>query len=142
MKHTIEKINRGLYNVLDENGVKVNSQPVKLFEAERTIQEYKLQDRALNNPKVLKVAQSITGKSGERLTSWLYETLIRLHLWDLKAILKKPSYLAELWDKVIKQASKSDTLDLADRDQTLDALLKIVYDKRGKQYIIDYLNER
>lgn len=112
--YQIIKHNRGQYQVLDPQGFDPIGEYVSKHGAEQTVIEYKLQNKALNDERLLKVAQSITTRTGEALKQWLYEILIRTDTEVMRKLIKRPNTLKTMWEDIKKQASEMDKVKQPD----------------------------
>ncbi|WP_114937551.1 hypothetical protein [Mucilaginibacter endophyticus] len=101
--YQIVKHFRGNYQVLDAEGRDLIGHYVSLHKANQTVIAHKLQDKALSDPRVLQRAEAMTTLKGESLRNWLYTTLIRFEIDELRLVINKPKKLKELHDSYIER---------------------------------------
>ena len=89
---------RGQYQVMDAKGIDVGKQYMSLHNARRLVLALKLQNRALVDVRVLQAAECFTTLTGESLNNYVYQTLIRSEIDELRLLIKKPKMFAELHD--------------------------------------------
>lgn len=100
--YRIVKRYRGKYEVLDARGQYLTRDYVSLHEAGHVKTAQQLQDKALKHPKLLHAAEVYTKLTGDSLTNWLYSTLCRLDIQEMRLLMNKPSQLKTVYEDCIK----------------------------------------
>lgn len=109
--YTIVKHYRGQYEVLDARGFSQSRQYVSLYKARQIVIALKLQDKCLDNPKLLIAAESVAGSRFKNdMVKWLWEVLIRFDIDEMRLINKRPNQFKavhDAWmDRIIKRLNK------------------------------------